>query len=329
MTNNHLKISIITPSFNQGKYIEECILSVMNQNYPNLEHIIIDGGSTDSTLEIIKRYESNLTFWVSEKDTGQSQAINKGLKIANGEIVTWLNSDDLYLPNTLNKVNEIFQKNPAISLLHGNSILFGMNKKERRIEPSTNHLREKYLAYIPFPQPSSFFKKKILDKTGFLDEGLHYGMDYDLLVRIALNFEILQTNEVFSKYRIHSESKTKKGINFAKDWSIVFSKVLRSVPKSEHLIKALENINLYNSAIDKYAVTKLPENIKLSFLYFLNIQMHYYYEALELKKASQLASLIKDLNIDFYKSEKVKQISSKSNYLNPALITLLRNFTRK
>ncbi len=323
------KISIITPSYNQGQYIEECILSVKNQNYENAEHIIIDGGSTDNTVDIIKKYAEHITYWVSEKDGGQSEAINKGMKLATGDIVTWLNSDDAYLPNTLTRVVDLFEKNPNTKLIHGNSILFGMGKKERFTQSVSKNLQEKYLAFIPFPQPSSFFKKEILNTIGMLDESLHYGMDYDLLVRIALNYSILQTKEVFSKYRIHAESKTVQGLNFAKEWSIIYSKLLRSVPNTSAESDIMEKAGLYNKGKDKYDVSKYPDNIKLSTLYFLNTQMHYYYDALDLSKTAELAELIKEFDPEFYFQERVNQVFKKSKYLNPSLINLLRHFTRK
>ena len=326
---DNLKISIITPSFNQGQYIEECILSVINQNYPNVEHIIIDGGSTDNTVDIIKKYEQRITYWISEKDSGQSEAINKGLNQATGDIVTWLNSDDLYLPESLNKVENLFRENKDVKLIHGSSVLFGVNFKEKLIKSPENGLTERYLAYIPFPQPSSFFKRDILSSIGLLDEHLHYGMDYDLLVRIALNYFILKTDEVFSNYRLHSESKTKNGLGFAKEWSIIFSKVLRSIPKTEQMIISLTKINLYNKGEDFYSVSLPVKNIKLSFLYFLNIQMHCYYNSLNLKKATEIALLIKETDELFYKKEKVKKVFSKANYLHPSVISILRNFTRK
>ena len=110
------KISIITPSFNQSRFLEESILSVLNQNYSNLEYLLIDGFSTDRSIEIIKKYQEKIKFWVSEKDNGQSQAINKGFKKATGEIIAWLNSDDILLPNTLHAVEDFFLKNPTVDL---------------------------------------------------------------------------------------------------------------------------------------------------------------------------------------------------------------------
>ena len=119
MVKEHPKISVITPSYNQADFLEETILSVLNQNYPNLEYIIIDGGSTDRSVEIIKKYEKHLSYWVSEKDDGQSHAINKGLQHATGEIICWLCSDDLHVSDTLYTVAELFRLNPEIALLHG------------------------------------------------------------------------------------------------------------------------------------------------------------------------------------------------------------------
>jgi len=113
------KISIVTPSFNQGMYIEETIKSIIDQNYPNLEYLIMDGGSTDNTIEIIKGYEKSITYWETKKDKGQSDAISKGLRKANGEIFAWQNSDDRYLPGTFNYVAEIFENNSHIDVLFG------------------------------------------------------------------------------------------------------------------------------------------------------------------------------------------------------------------
>ena len=116
---NYPRISIVTPSFNQGKYIEQTIQSVLSQNYPNLEYIIIDGGSTDGTVEIIKKYEQQLTYWISEPDKGQTDAINKGFAKCTGEIFNWINSDDYYSPNSLHIVAEVFSENPTAKVVCG------------------------------------------------------------------------------------------------------------------------------------------------------------------------------------------------------------------
>jgi cellulose synthase/poly-beta-1,6-N-acetylglucosamine synthase-like glycosyltransferase len=155
-----LKISIIIPSFNQGQFIEATIVSVLGQSYKNFEIIIIDGGSADNTVEIIKKYESHIRYWISEKDKGQSDAINKGLKISSGHIVTWLNSDDYYESNALEIIANIFITEPNVDLVHGKSRLFGENVKSQIVGLKQDLLLQEYLAYMRFPQPSSFFKKK-------------------------------------------------------------------------------------------------------------------------------------------------------------------------
>src|SRR5450759_2806690 len=114
-----MKISVITPSYNQGQFLEETILSVINQNYPNLEYFIIDGGSTDNSIEIIKKYEKHLTYWVSEKDNGQAHAINKGFKKATGDIVCWINSDDLLIQGAINTISNYFSRNPDVQFING------------------------------------------------------------------------------------------------------------------------------------------------------------------------------------------------------------------
>src|SRR5688572_17237201 len=165
------KISIVTPSFNQGQYIEETILSIVNQNYPNLEYIIIDGGSTDNTVEIIKKYEKHLAYWVSEKDKGQSEAINKGFRKATGDIVCWINSDDFFMPGSLLKVGERFAKDNSLDLLNGHCLLIDEHSNilsNHFILKQKKWYAERGIYYVS--QPSMFWKRKILDEVGLLRE---------------------------------------------------------------------------------------------------------------------------------------------------------------
>ena len=250
------KISIITPSFNQGKYIEQTIRSVIEQHYPNLEYIIIDGGSSDNSVEIIKKYQSKITYWTSEKDTGQSHAINKGLKHATGDIVAWLCSDDLYLPGALHKVASVFHENPNTVMIHGGSILFGNGRKEIIKIADKTDLWLRYFSVIPFPQPSSFFRKKLIDEQGFLREDLHFAMDYELLIRAALHYNITSMDEIVSRYRLHKESKTVAKLeSFAQEWISVFSKFIRSVEVETPYAEMLQNCDLYSIGEDKYLHT--------------------------------------------------------------------------
>ena len=175
------KISIVIPSYNQGKYLEQTIHSVIDQEYPNLELFVVDGGSNDNSIDIIKKYEQQITWWVSEKDSGQSEAINKGFAKAKGDIVSWLCSDDLYTPGSLAKIAFQFSNaTPQTGLIHGGVVLFNEKKELERRFNYLNPCIESFISGIVFSQPSAFYKKKYLDQVGFLDESLHFGMDFDL-----------------------------------------------------------------------------------------------------------------------------------------------------
>ncbi len=214
------KITIVTPSFNQGAFIEKTILSVLNQQYPNLEYIIIDGGSTDNTVEIIRKYEKQVDYWVSEKDNGQSHALNKGFAKATGEIVAWINSDDWYEENTFEIVSKTFA-NSKIVVIAGNCkmVYEGTDEKNFIDKPGDINFERltKYwkLFFCP-PQPSIFFRKAVLDKVGNLDESLAYGMDLDLWLRISKRYQFHYVNELLSNYLVHDASKSGSGNGFKK-----------------------------------------------------------------------------------------------------------------
>jgi len=214
------RISIIVPSFNQGNYLEETLLSIINQGYPNLELFVVDGGSTDNSVGIIKKYADKINWWVSEKDKGQAEAINKGLRKANGEIVNWINSDDLLVPGALQKIASLFSvPEENVGLIHGGAIVFDNIKKNETRFTYQAPSREAYFSGMVFPQPASFFLKKYLDKVGFINEEFQYGMDYDLFLRLSLVSEFLPANEVFAKYRLHKQSKSVADSNkFINDW---------------------------------------------------------------------------------------------------------------
>ncbi len=210
------KISIVTPSFNQGQFIEQTIQSVLSQGYPNLEYIVMDGGSIDNTIEILKKYEGKLK-WFSEKDKGQSDAINKGLKMATGEIVAWLNSDDYYLPGTLNKVGEYFETHTNAQWLTGDYEIIDENGKSIHsfVRAYKNFLRRTPFKSTLFVanyinQPSTFWKKNILNEIGYINEQYHLCMDYDLWLRIYAKYHLHTLYSPLSAFRIHSSSKGKQ-----------------------------------------------------------------------------------------------------------------------
>ena len=206
------RISIITPSYNQGKFIEETIRSVLLQGYPNLEYIIIDGGSTDESVEIIRKYSPWLTYWESEKDRGQSHAINKGWTHASGEIWAWLNSDDLYLPDTLIKIAEHFRREPSIRVLYGSALFvdetgqFKFKYEGRPLRPGVSRMQ--YWLGWDIPQPTLFLDGRLVAEYGPLNESYHYALDYEWINRVSQHVRPTCVDDILAVYRMHSESKT-------------------------------------------------------------------------------------------------------------------------
>ncbi len=200
-------VSVITPSYNQGEYIEETIRSVLSQDYPRIELIVVDGGSTDNTLDVLRRYGERLR-WVSERDRGQSDAINKGAAMASGEILAWLNSDDTYLEGAVRKAVEFFDSHPDVGVVYGKS--YYTDPSGRVVgEYPTAPFDPARLAVTNFIcQPSTFFRKTIWDAVGGLDLSLHYAMDYDLWIRMAAQADFGYLDEFLSTYRLHGQSKT-------------------------------------------------------------------------------------------------------------------------
>jgi glycosyltransferase involved in cell wall biosynthesis len=183
------RISIVTPSFNQGRFLEECLLSVLNQNYANLEYLVIDGGSTDRSVEIIKKYADRLAYWVSEPDGGQADAINKGLRRATGEVVAWLNSDDYYLPGALAAVAEAYGKNPHASFYFGDGYRVAENGQQLSTFYPDGKVRFSRPALIyglnHILQPAAFMNRARLAEINYLDASLRYGLDTDLWIRLS------------------------------------------------------------------------------------------------------------------------------------------------
>jgi glycosyltransferase involved in cell wall biosynthesis len=206
------RISIITPSYNQGRYIEETILSVIGQHYPNFEYIIMDGGSTDNTVDIIKKYEGAINHWVSEKDDGQANAINRAMKLATGDIIGWINSDDYYLPGVLNHISNLIDINKA-QIIAGNCIQFNEEKKWINGSDLTNRSYDHRLPLnIPIIQPSSFFTKKAWELAGKLNENLSFTFDWEWFIRNKkTGTEFIYTQKYLSVYRFHELHKTGTG----------------------------------------------------------------------------------------------------------------------
>jgi glycosyltransferase involved in cell wall biosynthesis len=209
----YLKISIITPSFNQSNFIKQTIDSILQQNYPNLEYIVMDGGSTDNTVEILKSYDHQI-IWKSEKDRGQSEAINKGLKMATGEILAYINSDDLYIDNCLFKVNDFFLKNLNIKWAYGRCRIIDENNREIRklITAYKNFWMNKYsysklLSLNFINQPSTFWRREIKEELGLFNEDEHLVMDYEYWLRIGRKYPAGFIRDYLADFRMYSHSK--------------------------------------------------------------------------------------------------------------------------
>jgi len=216
------KISVITPSYHQANFIEQTIESVLGQDYPNLEYIIMDGGSTDGTLEILRRYDGRIT-WRSEEDKGQADAINKGMRLASGDIVAYLNSDDLCEPGALTKVGEAFRDNPQTMWLCGKCRIIDEHNREfyRPITRFKNFWLKRYgyfcLLVLNFiSQPAVYWRREIMSDIGYLNCDLHYALDYEYWVRIGKKFEPIIIDEYLASFRIHATTKGTTG--FAKQF---------------------------------------------------------------------------------------------------------------
>lgn len=204
-------VTIVTPSYNQARFLEETILSVLDQDYPNIEYLVIDGGSTDGSVEIIRKYEDRLAYWVSERDQGQSHAINKGFQRANGEILAWLNSDDLYCPGAVRTVVDFLLSHGDVALVYGRADLIDSGRAIVHQIPwedfdlRTCIARHRY----PIPQPAAFFRRETIRQVGLLDQRLHYCLDWDYWIRIALaGLKITRISHTLAQCRLHQDSKT-------------------------------------------------------------------------------------------------------------------------
>ncbi len=331
-----LKISVVIPSYNQGEFLEETIQSIISQEYPNLEIIVIDGNSSDNSLEIIKKYSSHFKYWVSEKDSGQSEAINKGLKRCTGDIATWLCSDDLFTPGALKKVNHVFSELPQdVGLIHGSSIIFAKNKIIRINKGNVDDSLENMLSGMTFPQPSAFFRRSLLEKTGLLDEKLHFGMDYDLFSKFAIISKFQFVDLTLSKYRLHIDSKSVSSVSkFIDEWSKVFIGIAEAA-NFESTINILKELDIYtvrnDSTYEFFSKNFNPENIISSkLLYkFLCFVLRYDYESERFSRAKRIS---KYLNKHFHEylllEPEINTIVWRSNF-PPTLIKVARKISRR
>jgi len=211
-------VSIITPSFNQAAYLEQTIQSVLNQDYPRIEYIVVDGGSTDGSVEVIKKHADKLAYWVSEKDRGQADAINKGFARATGDIVAWLNSDDYYLAGAVSAAVKVFAERPDAVLVYGDMLAVDEHGKTFNTLTYKQLTLEDFLCFQIIGQPAVFMRRSALQSAGGLDPAFHFMLDHHLWIRIAQQGNILHADQTWAAARYHAEAKNiAQAVEFGRD----------------------------------------------------------------------------------------------------------------
>jgi GT2 family glycosyltransferase len=233
-------VSIITPSFNQAAYLEQTILSVLEQDHPRIEYIVVDGASTDNSVDIIRKYEGKLAWWISEKDNGQADAINKGFARATGEIIAWLNSDDYYLAGAVSAAVKIFEEHPEVVLVYGNMLAVDEHGKTFNTLNYKQLTLEDLLCFQIIGQPAVFMRRSALQKTGGLDPTFHFLLDHCLWIQLAQQGKILHVNQTWAAARYHAEAKNRaKAAEFGRE----AFRILENAARDNHLAPILAKVN--------------------------------------------------------------------------------------
>ncbi|MFM8368374.1 MAG: glycosyltransferase family 2 protein [Chloroflexota bacterium] len=233
-------VSIITPSYNQAKYLEQTIQSVLNQDYPRLEYIVIDGASKDGSVDIIKKYADKLTYWESKKDKGQADAINKGFAHATGEIIAWLNSDDYYLPGAVRAAVKVFEENPDVVLVYGDMLAVDENSTTFNTLTYKQLTLEDLFCFQIIGQPAVFMRRSALQKTSGLDLTFHFLLDHLLWIKIAKQGKILHVSQTWAAARYHAEAKN---VAKAAEFGLEAFRILETIAQDKDLAKALLDVD--------------------------------------------------------------------------------------
>ncbi len=202
-------VTIVTPSYNQAAFLEATICSVLEQDYPQIEYILVDGGSKDGSPEIIRRYSDRLAWWVSEKDRGQTDAINKGFAHASGQILAWLNSDDTYQPGAIRQAVAYFQAHPTTGMVYGDcNFINAEGVQIGRFPAAQTDYRRLRQGYVHIPQQAAFWRADLWRQVGPLDPAFFFAMDYDLWVRLAKISRLDYNPKTWANFRLHGSGKT-------------------------------------------------------------------------------------------------------------------------
>ncbi len=260
------RISVITPSYNQASFITQTIEFVLSQGYPDLEYIVMDGGSTDGTIEILKKYDDRLQ-WISEKDRGQSHALNKGLKKATGDIFAFINSDDVYEPGALMKVGKFFANHPQAAWLTGRCPT--IDESGREIRPLVTGYKNFWLFFKSYKallvldyvsQPATFWRIEVFNKVGGFDETLRYAMDYDFSLRVGQYYKLCALKDVLARFRVHCHSKagSSPSAQFDADLEIVNRYVRSKTLYRLHALHSAIIVGTYWYLLNRRSMVSIP-----------------------------------------------------------------------
>jgi glycosyltransferase involved in cell wall biosynthesis len=211
-------VTIVTPSYNQVRFLEATLRSVLEQDYPRIEYLVVDGASTDGSVEVIRRYASRLDWWVSEKDSGQSDAINKGLRKAHGEFVGWLNSDDIYLPGAISAAVAVFRSHPETGLIYGDALAIDSDGKPFNLMRARQYTLTDLMAFQIICQPAAFMRRTVLEEVDYLDPAYQLLMDNLLWMCMARKAPILYVPQTWAAARYHDQAKNRtRGADYGRE----------------------------------------------------------------------------------------------------------------
>jgi glycosyltransferase involved in cell wall biosynthesis len=233
-------VTVVTPSFNQARFLEATLRSVLEQDYPNIEYLVVDGASTDGSVDILNRYAHRLTWWVSEKDSGQSEAINKGLQRARGEIVGWLNSDDMYLPGAVTAAVAAFRSRPDVAVVYGDALAIDTDGRPFNIMHARQYSLIDLMAFNIICQPAAFMHRSVLEQVHYLNPAYHMLMDHLLWMNMARLAPLVHVPQTWAAARYHDQAKNRlHSVDFGREaWELIDE--MKADPKFAGILAANE-----------------------------------------------------------------------------------------